>query len=131
MKKLTFLLITLFAVNFAFAQTADSNNGPDLSFKETTHDFGDITQGDVVEHVFAFENTGNEPLILSDVKTTCGCTAPSWPKEPVMPGESAEMTVKFNSRGKMGRITKVITVVSNAGANKTVKIVTNILPKES
>ncbi|MBK6263681.1 DUF1573 domain-containing protein [Marivirga sp. S37H4] len=131
MKKLTFILITLFAVNFAIAQTADSKNGPDITFQETSHDFGDITQGDVVEHVFKFENTGNEPLILADVKTTCGCTAPSWPKEPISPGETAELTVKFNSRGKMGRITKVITVVSNIGENKTVKIVTNILPKES
>lgn len=131
MKKLTFILAILFVANFAVAQTASSTSGAELTFEETTHNFGDITQGDVVEHIFKFKNTGNEPLILSNVQTTCGCTAPSWPREPIAPGESGELTVKFNSRGKMGNITKIVTILSNVGENKTVKIVTNILPKES
>ncbi|GAA5026879.1 hypothetical protein GCM10011506_12940 [Marivirga lumbricoides] len=131
MKKLAFILVAFFAVNIAMAQTADSKNGPEITFAETEHDFGDITQGDVVEHIFKFENTGTEPLILSNVQTTCGCTAPSWPREPIAPGETAELTVKFNSRGKMGRQNKVITIVSNIGENRTVKIITNVLPKES
>ncbi len=131
MKKLVFVLAAFFVASFAFAQTAEKQDGAAITFAESSHDFGDITQGDVVEHVFKFENTGNEPLILSNVKTTCGCTAPSWPREPIAPGATADLTVKFNSAGKMGKVTKVITVVSNAGANNTVKIVTNILPKES
>jgi hypothetical protein len=131
MKKLVFVLAAFFVANFAFAQTAEKQNGPAINFQETSYDFGDITQGDVVEHVFKFENTGNEPLILSNVQTTCGCTAPSWPREPIAPGASADLTVKFSSAGKMGNVTKVITIVSNAGATTTVKIQTNILPKES
>ena len=107
-------------------------NGPKITFKESSFDFGDITQGDVVEHVFEFENTGNEPLILANVMTTCGCTAPSWPREPIAPGESASITVKFNSRGKIGVQNKVITIVSNAiNQRERIRIETNVMVKEA
>ena len=69
--------------------------GAKISFTEKSYNFGDITQGDKVEYTFEFENVGNEPLILSDVRTTCGCTAPQWPKEPIAPGASAKLKVVF------------------------------------
>jgi hypothetical protein len=102
-------------------------NGPKIQFVESSFDFGDIEQGDVVEHTFAFENIGNQPLVISNVMTTCGCTAPSWPREPLAPGQESELTVKFNSRGKIGIQNKVITIVSN-GVNQRerIKITTNV-----
>ena len=92
----------------------DPANGPIITFSEKMFEFGEINQGDIVEHVFTFENTGNAPLILSDVKVTCGCTVPSWPKKPIAAGESAELQVRFNSRGKSGTQNKIITIISNA-----------------
>lgn len=119
------------AVFFASAQEETTPmTGPKISFSEKSFDFGDIKQGQKVEHVFAFENVGNEPLILSDVRTTCGCTAPEWPREPIAPGAKASIKVVFNSAGKMGMQNKVITVMSNAVNNpERVKIVTNVTPQ--
>lgn len=130
------ILVSIFIVQFSLAQDdkvfEESVNGPKIVFKESSFDFGDINQGDVVEHVFDFENTGNEPLILSDVKTTCGCTAPSWPRQPIGPGESGKITVKFNSRGKVGMQNKIITVLSNAvNQRERIKIVTNVTLPDS
>lgn len=118
----------------AFAQDAadTSTSGPIIAFAEETYDFGDIQQGDKVEHVFEFENTGNEPLIITNVQTTCGCTAPEWPRDPVAPGQSGKIKVVFNSAGKMGMQNKVITIVSNAASpTNRVSIKTNVLPKKS
>ena len=118
----------------AFAQEPavfeEPTNGPKIVFSEERHEFGDIIQGDVIEHVFEFTNSGNAPLVLQDVKTTCGCTVPEWPRTPLAPGATAELKVKFNSAGKIGIQNKVITVVSNA-TNQTsrVMIVTNVNPK--
>lgn len=125
-------LASLLLVGMAFFATAQEEEepltGPKISFTEKSFDFGEITQGDRVEHVFEFENIGNEPLILSDVKTTCGCTAPQWPREPIAPGAKGSIKVVFNSAGKMGMNNKVITVMSNAVNNPDrVKIVANVL----
>lgn len=129
MKYLASLLLVGFTF-FAYAQESDEPlTGPKISFSEKSFDFGEITQGEKVEHVFEFENIGTEALILSDVRTTCGCTAPEWPREPVAPGEKAKIKVVFNSAGKMGMQNKVITVMSNAVNNPArVKIVTNVMP---
>lgn len=106
--------------------------GAKIFFAESAHNFGDINQGDRVEHVFELENIGNEPLIVSDVRTTCGCTAPEWPREPVPPGAKSSLKVVFNSTGKVGMQNKVITVMSNAvNSPARVKIVTNVMPKDS
>lgn len=118
---------------FGLAQDGDQEETPltgaKISFAEKSYNFGDITQGEKVEYTFEFENVGNEPLILSDVRTTCGCTAPEWPREPIAPGASAKLKVVFNSAGKMGMQNKVITVMSNAVNNpERVKIVTNVKP---
>jgi len=126
------LAIVGLAWNFAQAQEAKEVQPPGayIAFAENSKEFGDITQGDVVEHVFTFENTGDEPLIITTVNVTCGCTATEWPREPILPGGESSIKVKFNSAGKMGRQNKVITVVSNSVAPiNQVKIVTNVLPK--
>ena len=129
MKSLITLIFGVFVVFYAYAQDETSQPGPSITFEESSFDFGDIHQGDKVMHVFNFENTGDAPVIISNVQTTCGCTATDWPRDPVAPGESASITVNFNSAGKMGRQNKIITIVSNSTASvNQVKIVTNVLP---
>ncbi len=132
MKRSLILVLGIFVALFAVAQNQEAEKkGPKIVFEETSFDFGDIFQGDQVEHVFTFENSGTEPLILTNVSTTCGCTVPKWPRQPIAPGETAELLVKFNSAGKMGKVNKVIKVISNASnPNTQVTITTNILPKK-
>ena len=134
MKKLSIFFFSLLFISTAYAQEepkVEVTDGPKIVFAEDTHDFGDIEQGTKVSHVFAFENSGTQPLILSNVLTTCGCTATDWPREPVAPGDGGKIEVSFNSAGKMGKQNKVITVVSNAvNAQERVKIITNVLPKK-
>ena len=132
--KFYYSVFFVLVVNFTFAQESvvfeEPINGPKIVFSEEKHEFGDIIQGDVIEHIFEFSNGGNSPLILQDVKTTCGCTVPEWPRTPLAPGATAELKVKFNSAGKIGIQNKVITIISNA-TNQTsrVMIVTNVNPK--
>ena len=129
MKRFALILVIGLFVLPAMAQEDAPVVGAYLVFDESEFDFGDIHQGDQVEHIFKFQNQGTEPLILSNVATTCGCTAPYWPKDPIPPGEKGDIKVKFNSSGKMGRQNKIITVYSNSTQSMTrVKIVTNVLP---
>jgi len=134
MKRIISALLFIAVLSFvadAQEKTLDPSKGSIITFEESSYDFGDIKQGDVVEYTFNFENSGNKPLILANVKTTCGCTAPTWPKEPVMPGESGEILVRFNSRGKIGVQNKTITVYSNAqNSPEKIRISTNV-KKES
>lgn len=84
-----------------------------VDFAETTHEFGTIAEGEVVEHTFVFTNTGDTPLIIQDAKTTCGCTVPKKPEAPVPPGETGEIQVRFNSQGKAGVQNKAVTITAN------------------
>lgn len=110
----------LLAVIFVFghvslnAQTA-VQEGPVITFEKKSHDFGDIVQGDKVEYIFSFSNSGTEPLIITNVEVTCGCTTPKgWPRDPIPPGGKGELTVAFRSAGKIGRQNKPVIVISNA-----------------
>lgn len=104
-------------------------DGPRISFDRDYADLGDITQGDMATHIFPFTNTGNQPLVINNVITTCGCTAPQWPEKPLAPGESGHLKIVFDSTGKIGRQNKIITVQSNAlGQYHRVKIAAMILP---
>ncbi len=116
MKKYLLLIVVLgFAAQGFAQQQPATQNGPVITFEKKTHDFGDIVQGDKVEETFKFANTGTEPLIITNVQVTCGCTVPKgWPRDPIMPGGKAELTIAFNSAGKMGKQNKVVTVISNA-----------------
>jgi len=84
-----------------------------ISFSKTVHDYGTIKKGADGICVFAFENTGNIPLVLSRVKSSCGCTTPSWQKEPVLPGKTGEIKVIYDTK-RIGNFHKSITVSSNA-----------------
>ncbi|NME72199.1 DUF1573 domain-containing protein [Flammeovirga aprica] len=121
------LVLALFLGLIGIVASAQDTAGPVITFEEKTYEFGDIHQGDVVEHTFKFSNTGDTPLVITNVTTTCGCTAPKWPKEPIQPGDSGEILVKFNSRGKRGVQNKPITVYSNAKSTTKISITTNVL----
>ncbi|MDX2190378.1 MAG: DUF1573 domain-containing protein [Bacteroidota bacterium] len=115
----------------AFAMSAFAQNEPEITFEKSTAEFGDIKQGQVVNATFKFKNTGKSPLVLQNVQSTCGCTVPSWPKDPIAPGKSAEITATFNSAGKMGQQNKVITIFSNAKTSQSqVSIICNVLPPD-
>ena len=91
-----------------------SEKMPKITFAETgIYDFGTLTEGDTVEHSFAFTNTGEFPLIINNITASCGCTTPEWPREPVAPGAKSSVRVRFNSRGKNGEQSKTITIFAN------------------
>ncbi len=119
------------AENAVPTPAADAPVGPTTSieFGDTKHDYGVIEQGEKVSHVFTFKNTGNEPLVLSNVKPSCGCTTPKWTKEPIAPGDDGEIHVEFDSKGKSGKQTKTVTVTANTEPAKTVLTITGDVQK--
>lgn len=105
-----------------------------IAFEETTFDFGEVMDGDKVEHVFEFTNSGSEPLIISNAKGSCGCTVPDWPKEPIKAGETGEIKVVYNSKGK-GKVggkneTKTVTITANTEPSETRIFIKGIVNKE-
>ncbi|MBP5572571.1 MAG: DUF1573 domain-containing protein [Bacteroidales bacterium] len=121
MKKLVLLIgLLVMVVGMAQAQDAKSvNNGPEIEFEKVVHDYGEIPFNGNGECEFRFTNTGNEPLIVQKPKSSCGCTVPSWPKEPILPGESDVIKVTYRTN-RVGVINKSVTVTSNAVKNGTV-----------
>jgi hypothetical protein len=105
----------------ASGETAEAKL-PVFEFTEATHDFGSLSSGDQVTHTFEFTNTGNADLVITQVKPSCGCTSPSWSKEPVKPGEKGKIEVGFNSTGMAGQVTKTITILANT--QPTTKVLT-------
>ena len=125
MKKALVLALSLTLAGFASqaqsmaakpASAQEKANGPQIQFDEMKYDFGSVAQGGTVEHVFKFKNVGTAPLVISNIGVSCGCTTPSWTKEPVMPGKTGTVMAKFNSTGKMGMQNKVLTIESNSAA---------------
>lgn len=104
-------------VETAAERDAQETVYPVLSFEEEEYDFGTIQKGENVEHVFKFTNTGRAPLVITNATSSCGCTVPDAPKEPIAPGETAEMTVKYNGSGN-GQVTKTVTVSANTEKGK-------------
>ncbi|WP_226391029.1 DUF1573 domain-containing protein [Penaeicola halotolerans] len=133
MKSLLLSIFALFIFVGAQAQETVSakTEGAVITFQEKAKDFGDITVGDKVEHTFKFKNTGNIPLIISNVAVTCGCTATDWPKKPIAPGAESEITVKFDSSNKNGKQNSIIRVYSNATQPiEKISMISNVLPKK-
>ncbi len=94
-------------------------NAPVASFSDNTFDFGEMTQGEKKEHTFTIQNSGKSDLIIRNVRSSCGCTAVAPAKKVISPGESAPIKVTFDSRGKRGRQSKSITVITNDPKNTT------------
>ena len=122
MKRVIFLLgIMLLMAGAAKAQDAKTQSGPEIEFEEIVHDYGDVPYNGNGECEFRFTNTGNEPLLIQQPKSSCGCTIPSWPKEPVLPGESDVIKVTYRTN-RTGIINRTVTVTSNAINNSTVML---------
>ena len=133
MKKVLFTMLMFFvaavATNSVLAQEV-SQDGAKIKFDKEVHDYGTIKNGADGTCTFDFTNTGNQPLIISNAKGSCGCTVPSWPKEPVTPGQTATITVKYDTK-RTGSINKSVTITSNAvnEPTKVIRIKGNVLPK--
>lgn len=104
-------LLTLCAIVSSVAASAQAN----ISFDKTSHSFGTFQEDVVQRVVFTFTNTGNQPLVINQVLTSCGCTASKYTKEPVAPGKKGQVEVTYNGKNKMaGHMSKLVTVNSNA-----------------
>ena len=107
-----------------------SKGAPAISFDKNNYDFGTVSEGEIVETSFVLTNTGKSDLVITDAKATCGCTVPTWPKEAIAPGASAEVTVKFNTSGKPNKQSKTVTLTTNTAKGiETVKISGMVTPK--
>ena len=131
-KVLVTLGISIMMTFAAFAQNTNPQpnanpNAPVITFEKTTHDYGTVTKGGDGTCEFKFKNTGVEPLILSNVSSSCGCTVPEWPHEPILKGKSSSIKVKYATE-RVGPINKTITVMSNAKeASIQLRIVGNVV----
>lgn len=132
-KPLLFLGLLLCSAMFSLAQTspADNPNAADFKFETLEYDFGTLNEGESVTYEYNFSNVGEEPLIISQAKGSCGCTVPEWPKEPIKKGGKGVVKVVFNSQGKAGMQRKSITITSNAKTPSVRLIIKgNVLKKE-
>lgn len=120
-------LVSLFLAGLTFSAVAqqpaasttpaqvkpENPNAPEITFEKELHDYGTIKQGADGTCEFKFKNTGKEPLIISNAKGSCGCTVPTYPKEPIMKGETAIIKVHYDTK-RVGAFTKTVTIESNA-----------------
>lgn len=107
----------------------DSSKSPAFNFDEDVYTFGEIRQGEIVQHDFEFTNTGGMPLVISEARASCGCTVPEWPKKAIMPGDKANIRVKFDSDGKEGSFRKTVTIFANTYPSQNVLIITGNIIK--
>jgi hypothetical protein len=135
MKKLLITFVSVISLcGFALAQNATTpapavnKNAPEIVFTETLHDFGTIPYDGNGSYEFVFKNTGKEPLVLSDVRASCGCTTPEWPREPIKKGAKAVIKVKYNTK-IVGSFNKSVYVTSNAKTNKVTLIIKGTVDK--
>ncbi len=102
-----------------------------IKFDEMSYDWGKLKEGDKMTHLFKFKNVGNEDLIISDARGSCGCTVPEWPKEPIKAGKTGEIKVIFDSAHKNGPQSKTVTLTANTDpANVVLMIKGNVDAKE-
>jgi hypothetical protein len=104
---------------------SDVPSGPTTTilYEGNEFDFGTVDEGEIVKHLYKFKNTGDVPLIISNCKGSCGCTVPTWPKEPVPPGGTGEIKVEFNSKGKPSAQRKQVTVTANTTPTETFLVI--------
>lgn len=124
MKKAILFILLIFAPQVLSAQAS----GPMISFDTDTIDYGEITKGSDGVRTFTFENTGDAPLEIQGVRSSCGCTIPKKPEAPIAPGEKGEITVRYDTN-RVGVFRKTITVNTNVSSNSIIalKIKGNVL----
>ena len=119
-------IVLLFFVGLLSYGVSAQEKMAKIEFKTETLDYGDIAKGSDGVRVFEFTNTGTAPLVISKVSSSCGCTIPKKPEAPIMPGESGEIQVKYDTN-RVGPIRKAVTVISNADTpTKILKIKGNV-----
>ncbi|MEM9245212.1 MAG: DUF1573 domain-containing protein, partial [Cyanobacteria bacterium P01_F01_bin.153] len=109
----------------------DTSNIAKMTFTETTYDFGTVNEGDEVRHTFHFQNTGKAPLLISDARSTCGCTVPEYPKNPIPPGGSGAINVLFRTKGKQNQQQKPVTITANTLPSNNVIYLNGIVQPKS
>ena len=128
MKNILTLLALCLCVGFVSAQNGAptsqpaekvSAEGPTMEFNDTVVDYGTIKQNSEPFRVFSFTNTGTEPLVIKHAKGSCGCTVPTYPKEPILPGETNEVKVRYDTK-RIGKFTKTVTLTTNEEVGKRV-----------
>ncbi len=122
--KCSVVILFLLMSFISFGQ--NTNDTPEIKLDRTAFDFGEMLEGQRKSHVFIVENSGDSPLIITDVHTQCGCTAVDFQKEPIMPGQSAELIIEYNSSGKLGVQRKVVTIISNAAEDVKIRILAQV-----
>ncbi len=101
-----------------------------IEFDKTSFDFGTVAEGDVVNAEFEVKNGGKTDLVITKASPSCGCTVPTWPKDPIKPGESAKVVAKFNTAGKPNKQVKSITLFTNTAKGREVLTIRgNVTPK--
>jgi hypothetical protein len=131
MKKSLFLIIVFcLSVMTTAAENPQTAAKDSIIFEKLVHDYGTIEQGADGGCEFVFTNKGEKPLVLSNVRASCGCTAPTWPREPILPGQNGVIKVGYNTN-IIGGFSKGISVTSNA-SNSTVNLTVkgNVTPKQ-
>jgi hypothetical protein len=124
MKQILAILIVFVGTALSFAQTAPSTpaapsaGGPKLVWENTTIDYGEIKKGSDKVRKAIFFNKGTEPLVIKNARGSCGCTVPTWPKEPIMPGEQGVIEISYDTQ-RVGPINKTVTVQTNEGEEET------------
>ncbi len=114
MKAILSILAVLFISLSGYAQ----DKAPVFKFQQTTHDFGNLQQGPEATYNFKFTNVGKSPLIIQRCTSSCGCTIPKWSKDPIMPGKSGTIAVRYATKDKTGSFNKTIYIQSNAKSLK-------------
>jgi hypothetical protein len=130
MKNLGCILLMILFIGSCFSQV-NSDNGSEsaqISFDQTTYDYGTIKVNSDGTCEFKFKNKGNTPLVLTNVRSTCGCTVPQWPKQPIKKGKTGIIKVKYNTRIK-GTFNKSIYVYSNGSPKPVILKITGTVVK--
>lgn len=101
-----------------------------IAFDKVEYDFGTVNEGEIVETTFKVTNAGKTDLIITNAQASCGCTVPTWPKEPIKPGDSADIEVSFNTSGKPNRQSKTITLTTNTESGREILTLKgSVIPK--
>ncbi len=112
--------------NPATAESDEAGNTamPKMKFETDLYDFGEVSQGEKVAYSYTFTNEGEADLVITSAQGSCGCTVPTWPKEPIKAGQSAQIDVVFDSNGKTGKQHKKVTIVANTSPATNVVAIT-------
>ena len=134
MKRFFFIVsLVLFSSTVVFSQQErESRSSDEMAFETLSHDYGSIVYGADGSYKFVFKNNSQKPLVITNVKSSCGCTVPSWPKEPIQPGDSGSITVKYNTKlpGTFNKSVQVFSTADNSPVKLSIRGKVNAKPSD-